>query len=332
MKKFFSLMLSLVLVLGFSYQGKGMEYEAEASELYKLSNNRSVLNDYSLDFSVVGTFIKPYWGVFKFLDMGDGTVTLRPTSNGQITDPGSIKNNITITTDFTFIFRDENNNIYYQEKFYRDHKVKDMADKIANIKMRYGKDSVQVMVEEGKYLSFKIGGAVKNNLDNINFSEFPKDLAEKYSFIPKQDGLYSYYFDQNKIEDGTYTINSLSNKLLSTTTSVGNVSVENLDSNINQKWYLEYNDYLKAYKIIPVGFSGSTLSWDSNRGSNVIVYPDNNYNDQYWYLKHQGNNQYSVISANNVYKRLNIDGNGWNINVDDNRETDQQKFIFTKVY
>lgn len=325
-------MLSLVLFLGFTYQAKGTEYKSESSELYEVSNNRTVLNDYSLDFSVVGTFIKPYWGVFKFLDMGDGTVTLRPTSGGQIIDPGTIKNDVKITTDFTFIFRDENNNVYHQQKFYRDHKVKDMAYKIADIKMRYGKDSVQVRVEEGEYLSFKIGGAVKNNLDNINFSNFPKDLAEQYSFIPKQDGLYSYYFEQNKIEDGTYTINSLSNKRLSTATALGNVSVENIDSSINQKWNIEYNDNLKAYKIKPADYPRSTLSWDSNKGSNVITYPDNDYNDQYWYLKDQGNNQYSVISAANVYKRLNIDSDGCNISIDHNKGNDNQKFVFTKVY
>lgn len=299
--------------------------KAEEIEEKSISDNKVMLwidNANSLASS--------FWGGFKFLDMGDGTVRFRPIINGQIGNANELPSNLFLGHPYTVKFYDNEGSVYYSKQFTSGYLVRDFASEIGNVKMRYGLDSFQISYISNTNL-IQILGTIHSNLDSSSFHKLSKNTSQMYSFRVERDGLYAQYINQVRIPDGEYIIETAWNpdRVLDVFSEY-NAGVGNYNSNSNyQKFNLEYDTTNKAYKIRS-NYYGNVLNWQSNTGNDANYSYDRNFSEQFWYLQRTSNDNYRLINAKDTSKSLNLDANNYNISVANTSDSIKQQFKFIK--
>lgn len=317
MKKSLQFILVFVLAIGM-FVIPGAIAKAEEKEEKTINNNTIRLwskRDYG----------SGYWADFKFLDMGDGTVRLRPVSNGNIIDSSQLPDNTRLSHPYTIKFYDNEGSVYYSKDFPGNRSIKSVAQDLENIKMRHGLDSIQITYELAKNALVSISGTVYSNIDNYNFGNLYKEAASKYSFRVERDGLYAEYRNQVRIPDGEYIIETAENpnRVLDILDGYNTGVTDFNKSKTTQKFKMEYNNTNKAYKIRTVDnrFIG---------GSTNVIATAGPYLDQFWYLENAENGRHRLVNAHNTEKLLNLDANNTNISVAERRNNFKQEFKFIK--
>lgn len=321
-KNFATLCLLSGIGLAYSVQTFALAQEAFASQ----SENTSTLNDNSLSFSV-NSASGGYWGTFKWKENeGDNSVSLAPSSGGNIIEIDQIASYLFLSTVFNITVRNPDGTEKYSKSFNEGSSVRTFATEMSKVKLQYGKDSIQVTFSSRAH-DYSVLGPINNNLSGVSFSSPTKANLVAYALVPYKEGLSVIYIDQDKIADGNYTIKSLvdQNKYLSYNAG-NNVSI----TNTVQEWNVKYDTDKKAYQILPSDAGSKALSWSENSGNNVFIYDNGSYADQFWYFKKTKENTYKIISAFRYSRLLNVDTNR-NVSVAEGRNNDFQQFEMQHV-
>lgn len=317
--------LSLAMIIYFNVNISN----AQEKQSHSLNDNVVRLDVYKYDntWGNVGSF----WGDFKFLDMGDGSVRLRPTSGGNIVDPSSINSNIYLSSTTTFKYIDNNGYVYKSRTFMAGHSIRELAQEMGSVKLRYGLDRLQIITDiPGATKRLAILGTINNNLDNYDYANVIRpERSKSYRFRIERDGLYAEYIDQVKISDGEYLIETgnNANRVLDKNdynNIIRNIGVKNYSPNSeSQKFRFEYDNKKSAYKI---RIGEQLLTWNSTSDNNVIYYYDDGAANQCWYLQKGDNGRYKIVSAKDTNRILNLDVDAKNISVAERRNNINQQF------
>lgn len=316
MKKTLQIILVFAMSLGIFLIPSEL-VKADKSAERALSNNKV-----KLWVDDAGIFKPPFWASFGFVDMGDGSVRLRADH--------SYHDNIFLGHPYTVKFYDNEGSIYYSKSFSSGYRVRDFASEIGNVRLRYGLDSIQITWGANVKL-LALDGYIYGNLDNIDYTQgISKTLASDYSFRVTKEGLYAEYRHQVRIPDGEYVIETAenSNKVFDILNGFDIYGVNFDSSKTNQKFKLKYDHKHKAYKILTS--DNNVLSRQNRTSNNVIMYPDNNYGDQFWYLQDMGNGRHRIVSARNIYQSMDLNRSNNNIEVHDSHNGLNQQFKFVK--
>lgn len=328
-KKLFKLILSIIFI-STSFLCNSYIAKADNIESKSLSNNTiKILTSYG------GWNPTSFYQDFRFLDMGDGSVRLRPMQNNNFASPSDLPSSAVIEAPLTIKFIDNEGNVYWQKQFNALCLIKDLANEISNVKIRYGLDSIQI-IPFGDTGSKKLAitGEVYSNLDNQNYGDVIREsTATRYQFRVEKDGLYAQYINQVRIPDKEYIIENVEDysKVLDFDVIRNSIATSGYNpSSINQRFKLEYDNTHKAYKIKLINHN-TLLSWESGSGNDVISYPEGPYSDQYWYLESTSSGNHRLVSAHNIYKVLNLDADGYNISVANRNNTLKQEFNLISI-
>ena len=99
---------------------------------------------------------------------------------------------------------------------------------------------------------------------------------------------------------------------------------------LNEIWKFVWNDTKQAYQI-KSSFNNSVLTWDSQKGNNVIGFTENfNYDNQFWRLEKTNDDYYYISNLLDSDKLLTVSSgsiaNGLNIEVNTRTNSIRQQF------
>lgn len=303
-----------------------------------INNNSIKLLAYEYPFD-----IKQKWIEFKFEDQGNNTAKLKCYVDGVRVEPMNLKPKLALYDRITFTLR----NIYGYyggNAFNRATSMQIVATFLESLTFTYDVDTIQLIryktqdpnfSREGDPV-FKYEGTIHANHENrdFNMTFWESKLSEDWQFRVRKDGLYAEYLMQDRVDDGTYIIESAEdpNQVLSLLPG-NNIGMSNyIPNNTSQQFTLEYDSWASAYKI-KIGTSHRDLvQWDKNNGNNVVsslIKPQ--CGEQFWYLHDTADGYYKISSARQSTKYLNVDANNTNVSVTNNRNNLKQKFKLVKV-
>lgn len=98
------------------------------------------------------------------------------------------------------------------------------------------------------------------------------------------------------------------NRDVSPAGTAANVSIDNSNSTVRQKWWLSYSAEKDAYIIRNIDDSGTllVLAWNSNVDDYVFGYGNTGADDQFWRLESVGNGNYIIKNYRNPNKVLDL--------------------------
>ena len=114
-----------------------------------------------------------------------------------------------LNTPGRIVFKNVNGAQTWAKTYSRDISLNDFAAEIENVKILIGQDSVEFEVYYGFGVlkpSMSVFGHVKANLQGLDFSHLDDSILANFGFRFERDGLYAEFKDQDKIEEGIYTI------------------------------------------------------------------------------------------------------------------------------
>ncbi len=180
-----------------------------------------------------------YRGTWKWKDNGDNTVSLYPTSGGEIINPSQLSRKLVLKSPIQLIVRDKRGYLKHQQYFFALTYATYFSSKLATHKLKYDEDSIQFIVKSDWDLS--ILGEIQNNLANNSFSSPTQDTMKQNALIPTRSGLKAIYINQDKIGDGSYYIQAPFSEIISQYVSVG-VGTNVISGNEAQEWIVTFDE------------------------------------------------------------------------------------------